>query len=174
MWFRYFLGFAVTITIDVDAIEVFPDIFHIQRFQKAAHLIDTASYWSLAVGLIPVPFLDAAALATIQSKLLMNLSGLYGEKVKKELASSVISVVLGTLIPLGVTKSAIGLTAKFLPGAGSIIGSISMATMGATATKVIGKVFVRHFENGGTLTRLSESTLKAELREEFMKAKYKV
>ena len=73
----------MTITIDVEAIEVFPNKFQIMRLQEAKGLVDSASRWSLAVGLIPIPVLDAAILAAVQTKLLMNLSALYGEKVQR-------------------------------------------------------------------------------------------
>lgn len=163
----------MTITIDVEAVEVLPDILHTLRLQKASHLVESASRWSLAAGVIPIPFLDAATLASIQTKLLIDLSELYGVKVTKELASSVISVLLGTLIPVGVAKLAIGSTAKLLPGVGTLVGAVSMSAMGSVTTNVIGRVFVRHFENGGTLVRFSESNLKAEFRHEFMKQRSK-
>lgn len=160
----------MTITIDVDAIEVFPSKFQIKRLQDANGLVESASRWSLAIGLIPVPFLDAAILAAVQTKLLMNLSALYGENIDKERASAVVSVLLGSLVPLGLTKTAIGATAKVFPGAGTVIGSITMATMGATATKAIGRSFVRHFEQGGTFVKFREANLMDDFRKEFKRA----
>lgn len=163
----------MTITIDVEAIEVLPDFLQTLRLQKAAHLVESASRWSLAAGVIPIPLLDAATLASIQTKLLIDLSELYGVKVTKELASGVISVLLGTLLPMGVANLAVGSTAKLLPGLGTLVGAVSMSALGSVTTKVIGKVFIRHFENGGTLVRFSESNLKAEFRQEFMKQRSK-
>ena len=64
----------MTITIDVEAIEVLPDFLQTLRLQKAAHLVESASRWSLAAGVIPIPLLDAATLASIQTKLLIDLS----------------------------------------------------------------------------------------------------
>jgi uncharacterized protein (DUF697 family) len=157
----------MTITIDVEAIEVFPSKFQLMRLQEANRLVESASRWSLAVGLIPIPVVDAAVLAAVQTKLLMNLSDLYGEKVEKERASAVVSVLLGSLVPLGIAKTAVGSTAKIFPGAGTLIGSIAMSTMGATATKVIGQVFVRHFEQGGTFLKFREANLMDEFRKEF-------
>jgi len=157
----------MTITIDVEAIEVFPNKFQIMRLQEAKGLVDSASRWSLAVGLIPIPVLDAAILAAVQTKLLMNLSALYGEKVEKERASAVVSVLLGALVPLGLTKTALGATAKIFPGAGTVIGSIAMSTMGATATKVVGEFFVKHYEQGGTFVKFRQANLMDEFRKEF-------
>jgi GTP-binding protein Era len=163
----------MTITIDVEAIEVFPSKFQMMRLQEAKGLVESASRWSFAVGLIPIPVLDAAVLAAVQTKLLMNLSALYGEKVEKERASAIVSVLLGSLVPLGLTKTAVGTTAKIFPGSGTVIGSITMATMGAAATKVIGQVSVRHFERGGTFLKFREANLMDEFRKEFKRAEFR-
>jgi uncharacterized protein (DUF697 family) len=40
---------------------------------------------------------------------------------------------------------------KGLPGVGTIVGAITMPTVSAGATYVIGKVFIQHFASGGTL-----------------------
>jgi uncharacterized protein (DUF697 family) len=74
---------------------------------------------------------------------------------------------------MGVAKLAIGSTAKLLPVVGTLVGAVSMSAMGSVTTNVIGRVFVRHFENGGTLVRFSESNLKAEFRQEFAKQRSK-
>jgi uncharacterized protein (DUF697 family) len=74
---------------------------------------------------------------------------------------------------LGLTKTAVGATAKIFPGSGTVIGSIAMATMGATATKVIGQVSVRHFERGGTFLKFREANLMDELRKEFKRTEFR-
>jgi len=160
----------MTITIDTEAIEVFPSTEQTLRLDNAGKLIASASRWSLAAALIPVPYLDMAALAGVQTKLVMDLAELYGEKASKEVVSGAISVLLGTLVPVGAAHAAVGATAKFFPGVGTIIGSVSMAAFGAAATYAVGKVFVRHFENGGTMSNLGEAKLQAELKKEFVKA----
>jgi hypothetical protein len=54
-----------------------------------------------------------------------------------------------------------------------VIGSIAMATLGATATKVIGQVSVRHFERGGTFLKFREANLMDEFRKEFKRAEFR-
>lgn len=160
----------MTITIDTEAVEVFPSTEQTLRLDHAGKLIASASRWSLAAAIIPVPYLDMAALAGVQTKLVMDLAELYGEKASKEVVSGAISVLLGTLLPVGVAHAAVGATAKFFPGVGTMIGSVTMAAFGAAATYAVGKVFVRHFENGGTMSNLGEAKLQAELKKEFVKA----
>jgi uncharacterized protein (DUF697 family) len=160
----------MTITIDTEAVEVFPDTAQTLRLDRAGNLIASASRWSLAAALIPLPYLDMAALAGLQTKLVIDLADLYGQKASKEVVSGAISVLLGTLVPVGAVHATVGATAKLFPGVGTIVGSVSMAAFGAAATYAVGKVFVRHFENGGTMTNLGEAKLQAELRKEFVKA----
>lgn len=160
----------MTITIDTEAIEVFPDTEQMLRLDRAGNLIASASRWSLAAALIPLPYVDMAALAGLQTKLVIDLVELYGQKASKEVVSGAISVLLGTLLPVGAAHATVGVTAKLFPGVGTIIGSVSMAAFGAAATYAVGKVFVRHFENGGTMANLGEAKLQAELRKEFVKA----
>jgi uncharacterized protein (DUF697 family) len=158
------------VTLDNQTIEVFPVTTQSLRLDGAGKLIASASRWSVAAALIPVPYVDMAALAGLQSKLVMDLAELYGQKVSKEVVSGAISVLLGTLVPAGAAHAAIGATAKFFPGVGTLIGSVSMAAFGAAATYAVGKVFVRHFENGGTMANLGEAKLQTELKKEFLKA----
>jgi ABC-type phosphate/phosphonate transport system permease subunit len=57
--------------------------------------------------------------------------------------------------------------------AGTILGMASMAAFGAAASYAIGKVFVRHFEKGGSLESFSAEAVKEELKAEFSRAKDK-
>lgn len=140
------------------------------RIEKAAELIASASRWSVAASLVPVPYVDLAALASVQTNLVVNLCSLYDQKVTKEAVSGLISVLLGTLVPAGAAQAVTGSLVKFVPGFGSLIGAVSMATFGAAATYAIGKIFVRHLENGGTLASFSAADIKEDLKRTFAQA----
>jgi len=140
------------------------------RIEKAAELLASASRWSVAASLVPVPYVDLAALASVQTNLVVSLCSLYDQKVSKEAVSGVVSVLLGTLVPAQATQAVTGSLAKFVPGFGSLIGAVSMATFGSAATYAIGKVFVRHFENGGTLASFSAASIKEDLKRTFAQA----
>jgi hypothetical protein len=53
---------------------------------------------------------------------------------------------------------------------GSAIGAVSLATFGASATCAIGKVFVKHFENGGSISTFSAKDVQEDLKKEFASA----
>ncbi len=140
------------------------------RLDRAAELISSASRWSIAASLVPVPYVDLAALASVQTNLVVNLCNLYEQKVTKQAVSGIISVLLGTLLPVSASQAVTGSSLKFLPGFGSLVGAVSMAAFGSAATYAIGKVFVRHLENGGTLATFSAAEIKEDLKKTFSQA----
>lgn len=140
------------------------------RARAASKIIFDAVPWSAAAGIVPVPILDLAALAAVQTRMLMDLSELYGQPFGKEAARSMVSVLLGTLVPGMAAGGLVGSMMKTAPVIGSFIGAAAMATFGGAATYAAGKVFVRHFERGGTIHNLNMDTLKTDLKSEFDKA----
>ena len=141
--------------------------------ERAAEIISSSVAWSAAAGAVPLPILDLVALGTVQAKMISDLSQVYGQPVRAEAAKGVVSVLLGTLLPAGVTGALLGSGAKTVPVAGTILGMASMAAFGAAASYAIGKVFVRHFEKGGDLDSFSAEAVKEELKAEFSRAKDK-
>ena len=141
--------------------------------ERAAEIISSSVRWSAAAGAVPLPILDLVALGVVQAKMISDLSQAYGQPVNAEAAKSVVSVLLGTLLPAGVTGALLGSGSKTVPMVGTVLGMVSMAAFGAAATYAIGKVFVRHFEKGGSLESFSAEAVKEELKAEFSRAKDK-
>ncbi len=137
------------------------------RLDEAAKKIAGATRWSVAASLIPLPYVDLAALASVQASLVIDLGKLYDQTVTKRAATALISVLLGTLVPASASQAVAGALAKFLPGYGSAIGALSMAAFGTAATYAVGKVLVRHFESGGTFANFSVDAIREDLKKEF-------
>lgn len=146
------------------------EVAMVDRHSEASQIVSSALGWSAAAGFVPIPILDAAALAAVQAKMVVDLSALYGEKPSNELARGVVSVLLGTLAPLKLTGLALGSGAKTIPVIGTVIGALSMAGFGTAATYAVGKIFIRHFERGGTIASLDADAVKEDLKAEFAKA----
>ena len=142
------------------------------RHSEAAKIVSSAVAWSAATGFVPVPVLDIAALATVQTRMLMDLSALYDQEFSKESARAVVSVLLGALMPATLT-GVLGSAIKLTPVVGTVVGIASMAVLGSAATYAIAKVFVRHFEGGGTIASFSVENVKEALKSEFDSAKVK-
>lgn len=106
---------------------------------------------SLAVGLVPIPFADLAALTGIQIKMLRDLAKLYRVEFHEERSRSVISSLIGGGVPVSLAFN-FGSFAKFIsPAHGLIVGAFGTSLFGGASTYAMGKVFIQHFESGRTL-----------------------
>jgi uncharacterized protein (DUF697 family) len=140
---------------------------------EAGVIIADAVKWSAAAGAIPIPYVDLAALGAVQYTMVRDLTSLYGNEADKGVVKTVVSTTLGTLAPTYLSGHLVGSSLKVIPGPGTILGSASVAAFSAAATYSIGKIFVRHFESGGTLKSFSAESIQEELKDEFASASEK-
>ena len=63
----------------------------------------------------------------------------------------VISALLDGLLPTYATARVAGSLAKIVPLEGTVSGMITMSAFGGASTYALSKVFIQHFESGGTL-----------------------
>lgn len=136
-----------------DAIETPPDATGTPPDDRRTHavkLVERFSLWSGAAGLIPVPFVDLAAIGGVQIELLRRISKIYGVPFSKNRGKAVIAGLAGSMIP---ACSGIGAASllKSVPIVGSAISAIAMPVLSAGATYAIGMAFIQHFATGGTL-----------------------
>jgi uncharacterized protein (DUF697 family) len=129
-----------------DALETPPD----GRRASAIKLVERFSLWSGAAGLIPVPFVDLAAVGGVQIQMLRRISQIYGVPFSENRGKALIAALAGTMIP---ASTGIGMASiiKIAPGVGTAIGAIATTALSVGATYVIGMVFIQHFALGGTL-----------------------
>lgn len=121
------------------------------RLARAETLVKDHMLMSAAVGLIPAPGLDIVAAIGIQIALLKRLADLYTVPFSEHAARGVVTSLLGG-VGAGALAGGIFLSAvKFVPGAGTLFGVVSLPISLAAVTYAIGKLFVAHFEVGGTL-----------------------
>lgn len=120
------------------------------RGEAAAKLVDRFALWSGGAGLIPLPFVDIAALAAVQLQMLRKLAAIYDVRFTENLGKSVLASLAGTLIP---ATSGMGFAsaAKGIPVVGTAVAITAMPALSAGATYLIGRVFIQHFASGGTL-----------------------
>jgi len=138
---------------------------------EAARVISTAVKWSAGASIVPVPYVDLLALGAVQVKMVRDLAQVYGLDAEGETLKGVISALLGTLAPAAISGGLLGSALKVVPVGGTIIGSVGLAAFGSAATYAIGKIFVTHFEKGGTLKTFSAEAIEADLKKEFAAAK---
>jgi uncharacterized protein (DUF697 family) len=125
-----------------------------RRDELASQTVDRFSLWSGAAGLIPVPFVDMAAVGGVQLIMLRRLSEIYKVPFSDNRGKSVIASIAGSVLPASTattTAMTAGSLVKVIPGVGWAVGLVTMPALSAGATWVIGKVFIQHFASGGTL-----------------------
>lgn len=137
------------------------------RLDKVAAIISSNCKWSAAAGFIPMPYLDIAGLAAIQVKMVNEIAQVYGKTVQQEAVKTTVATLLGTLTSAGLAAPVAFSTLKIIPGLGAVAGGISLGALGAAATYAIGKVFVNHFEGGGTLANFDVDKVKEDMKHAF-------
>jgi uncharacterized protein (DUF697 family) len=120
------------------------------RTERATKLVERFAIWAGTVGVIPVPVVDLVAVGALQLQMLRRLSQIYDVPLADNRGKALITSLAGAAIP---TSSGLGAAEilKFIPIVGSVIGALVTPTLAAGLTYAIGKVFIQHFESGGTL-----------------------
>ena len=124
----------------------------------------------MGASLVPIPLFDLVALTGVQLKMLHSLSKLYEVPFSKNLGKSLITSLLGGVMP---TSAAITLSslAKAVPGLGTATGMISVSLLGGATTYAIGSVFMQHFESGGTLLDFDPKKMREYFAEKLQEGK---
>lgn len=146
---------------------------HPARAEQALILVRGYLPWSAGAGIIPLPGVDLTALLAVQLRMLAKLAELYEVPFRKQAAKSVAGSLLGTALP-GSVAGGIASTFKAIPVLGTLVGIAILPALGVAATYAVGKVFITHFESGGTFLNLDPVSVEAHFRSEFAKAQTEV
>jgi uncharacterized protein (DUF697 family) len=137
-----------------------------EREIQARRIVKTHTWVATGVGLIPLPFVDLVGVTAVQLRMLHELTKLYGVPFSRDLGKELIGALLGSLVPLSLTAT-VGSAAKMIPIVGSFVGGLSTPLLVGAATYAIGKVFIQHFETGGTLLDFEPAKVREHFRREF-------
>jgi uncharacterized protein (DUF697 family) len=143
------------------------DVIEISRADEAAAIVKRMSAWGAGAGLIPLPVLDYAAIMTVQVVMISKLSHLYDIRFKEHKVKNIVAVLIGAVLPKGLAVGTFGSLIKSIPVVGQYAGILVMPGFAAAVTWAMGRVFIQHFETGGTLLDFN-----AEKMREHFKAEY--
>ncbi len=134
-------------------------------------------YWAMGLGLVPTPVFDLAAITGVQMKMLYEFSKLYQVPFSKNIVKSVVASLIGGVGHVTLAKAISGSLLKLIPGVSYLITTATLPAVAGAITYAVGKVFVQHFESGGTFLDFDPAKVKkyfAELfkqgQEDFAKA----
>ena len=153
-------GFASATLADMEnvqqATQTDPDL----RSSQAGSIIKKHVLIVTGISMVPIPLFDLVALSSVQLKMLYNLTNLYEVPFTKNLGKSLITSLLGGVMPTTAAMTLASL-AKAVPGFGTTAGMVSVSVLGSATTYAIGSVFMQHFESGGTLLDFEPKKMRA-------------
>lgn len=130
-------------------------------------LIRKHVYVSMGIGLVPIPFLDFVGVTGAQLNLLRNLAQVHNVPFSKDMVKNLIGSLIGGAFPASVGARIGGSMVKIIPGIGQLLGAVGVSAVAGASTYAIGKVFNRHFVEGGTFLSFDVEKARAFYEEMF-------
>lgn len=136
------------------------------RKAETDRIIYNHVYGAMGIGLIPIPMVDFLALTGVQVRLLYKLSQFYGVDYSAAKAKSLVSALVGSFVPVAAAAPLASMI-KIVPVIGQTAGALTMIATAGASTYALGRVFVQHFESGGTLLDFKPEKVRAYFAEQF-------
>lgn len=109
-------------------------------------------FGALGIGLVSFPILDVAALTLVQLKLLGRLAKLYDLPFSAQLSKAAIGALVAGGGSVVAARGSGRLVLRLIPAVpGWLVGIASTSAFAGASTYAIGRVFIQHFDSGGTL-----------------------
>ena len=122
---------------------------------EAERIIRSHVMWAMGAGLIPVPFIDIAAVTAIQLDMIKQLAALYESSVSASEGKAFLSALTGS------TFAAIGSSLfKAIPGIGTVLGGVSMSITSGASTYAVGQVIHAQLLATGSLANIDVNQAK--------------
>ena len=127
-------------------------------------VVSTSTRPPLNMTVLPV------AITGVQIKMIHALCNLYHVEFKKEAALAVVSGLVGGTV----TTSLAGMGSMFLshlPVVGSWMKYTAQPVLSYASTYALGRVFMRHFENKGTMADIDSKKLATYFKEQYARGR---
>lgn len=139
------------------------------RADEAEKSIRKYMWGAVAAGIVPVPVLDIALVTGIQLQMVRSLAWIYDVPFSEQLGTSVIGALVGGSLPM--TSSGL---LKLVPGVGSLLGLVGAPLVAGASTYAVGRVFIQHFESGGTFLTFDPQKVREYYAQQFATAKEEI
>lgn len=127
---------------------------------EALKIIKSCAQWSAVVGMVPVPLADAAIISLVQIRMIQNLCICFKVPFERKAALALVSSLLGGGGSTLVAQLATRATLQTIPLVGTFIGVVAEPAMGYATTFALGKTFLEHLKNDGTLNNIDPKQIK--------------
>lgn len=123
--------------------------------------------------LLPIPVIDIVYITGIQLKMLSDLSKLYKIEFKRNRGKAIVTSLISGVLANKFMFSAAPFLVRYIPVVGFLMAPLSIVLFSSALTYSVGKVFIQHFEAGGTFLNFKPEQVRGHFREEFER-KYQV
>ena len=144
-----------------------------KRAESAQELIKKYSWGTAAAGLVPVPLIDLAASSVLQSRMLKALTELYEVEYSEQRARIFTGAMVGSVTSVSIARQTgivLSSLLKSLPAVGLVAGATLMPAATGASTYALGRVFIQHFETGGTLLDFDPEKMRAYYEQQVAEA----
>lgn len=135
--------------------------------EQALATVKRYMWWAGGAGLIPIPWVDLAAVGGVELKMLADVSKVYGVPFERNRGKAAIAALVGFVLPHAGAYGMIGSGIKAVPVLGALAGPPAMALFTAAYTWAVGNVFIQHFESGGTFLDFDPDKVKEHFHAHF-------
>ena len=139
----------------------------IDKRQQALKTVRTYMLLSGGAGLIPIHYLDWAAVTGLQLRMIAEISRIYDVPFQENLGKAAIGSMAGFIVPHAAAVGTIGSMLKAIPGLGGVAGGPLTAIFAGAYAWAMGNMFIQHFESGGTFLNFDPHKVKEYFRSQF-------
>ena len=140
------------------------------KHQQALRIVRRYALFSAGAGLIPIHYLDLAAISAVQLKMLAEISKIYSVPFQENLGKEVIGSLGGFILPHAAAAGTIGSMLKAFPGFGGVAAAPLTAAFAAAYAWAMGNIFIQHFESGGTFLTFDPEKVRDYFKSQFVAA----
>lgn len=154
---------------DLDVVEQTAGTTAEPAIDKSAKALASVKHYALGAagaGIVPLPLIDMLTMLALQMLMVRKLAKLYDVPYAKQRSKSAVAGLIG-----GFNAGGLGVGAfKMIPILG-IFSYAVMPTINGAITYAVGKVFIQHFESGGTFLDFDPKKVRAYFEDQFREGK---
>jgi uncharacterized protein (DUF697 family) len=152
----------------VETPEVVAEISPLERLGNAGSVVNKSMLCSAALGIVPISLINWVGLTAIQVVMLKKLGNMYGVPFRQDVVKKLVGVLVAGATPT-LPSAALAMALGRIPVIGAPLRFCTLPVVSAAFTYALGKVFVQHFESGGTFLSFDPTAVKAYFAAEFKK-----
>lgn len=144
---------------------------HKNRISQANKTVRNHSILTGALGIISIGPLGVPLIIANGLKMLHKLSKIYGIEFKKDAGKSAISSFLVACGTYSISGRLIWGLGTLIPAAVPVIGVVTRPIFATAVMYAMGKIFIQHFESGGTFLTFDPEKVRGHYAELFEEGK---